>query len=266
MLIQKKLTVNKPPRKRIHARREALEQDRIRHSYEIKLIRQLTNIFYEYGRRAANEYTFHQKTVESDEYISKKLYTTLIGHMRVVYFRFARRQMDAQTKQDDEKTFEEMFHTYIAMEAGNNIKLIEKTTKKLVREAILYELANDGNLSTIAQAIRKINGLDGNSIAAVRRARTIARTETAAAAANANWSVAEHMGVAMDKIWKSVSDSRVRTDHFHMNNVKVGMDEVFLVGDPAESMKRPMDPNASAKQVINCRCVCLFKRKDDVLV
>jgi len=91
----------------------------------------------------------------------------------------------------------------------------------------------------------------------VYRADTIARTETHQAALYASQRnvrrIASEVAVTVKKRWIPVFDERTRINHAVMAGKTVGMDDWFIVG--GERMQRPGDPNGSAGNVINCRCV-----------
>lgn len=84
------------------------------------------------------------------------------------------------------------------------------------------------------------------------RAEAIAVTETTVAYESARLETMKAAGVEF-KEWITSQDERVRLDHFMVDGVTVGIDDFFTVG--GEPMAHPGDPNASAKQVIRCRCV-----------
>lgn len=89
------------------------------------------------------------------------------------------------------------------------------------------------------------------------RADTIARTEIHQAALYASQRntrrIAMEVGVDVKKRWIPVVDERTRINHSVMAGKTVNMDEFFIVG--GERMQRPGDPNGSAGNTINCRCV-----------
>jgi uncharacterized protein with gpF-like domain len=68
------------------------------------------------------------------------------------------------------------------------------------------------------------------------------------------------------KEWVSAQDDRVRdgahgyADHASANGQEVALDDKFTV-PPDASMNGPGDPNSTPDQVINCRCVLVYKQK-----
>ncbi len=55
------------------------------------------------------------------------------------------------------------------------------------------------------------------------------------------------------KVWTAILDTKTRASHAAADSEKVSIQESFVVG--GESLKYPRDPNGSAGNVINCRCV-----------
>lgn len=86
------------------------------------------------------------------------------------------------------------------------------------------------------------------------RAEAIATTETAVAYETARQETFEEAGVEF-KEWLTSQDDRVRLDHWRADGEVVGINEKFTVG--GELMAHPGDPEASAKQVIRCRCIAI---------
>ena len=99
------------------------------------------------------------------------------------------------------------------------------------------------------------------------QALRIARTETTAASNYAATVSSSVSGVLMDKVWVSALDARTRQepesrfDHYHMNQVRVPLEEAFNVS--GEKLMFPGDPKGSAGNVVNCRCsVAQVVRRD----
>ena len=91
------------------------------------------------------------------------------------------------------------------------------------------------------------------------RAKMIARTEalraTHAGIHEAFMQAVDGGHLYADEIvreWDATRDSRTRPDHTAAHGQKRGLNKPFLVG--GSSMMYPGDPNAPARQVINCRC------------
>lgn len=97
-------------------------------------------------------------------------------------------------------------------------------------------------------------------------ATRIVRTEINKAANTGAMVAATDSGILLDKKWISAQDDRTRRiprdkfDHLDMNQKQVGMDERFVVPSTSvvEALLYPGDPEASAGNVINCRCRVAF--------
>jgi hypothetical protein len=129
----------------------------------------------------------------------------------------------------------------------------------LVKE-VNNELAKQGSLISIRDVIYNI----------VRKSQSfykwqalrIARTETTFASNFAAVKSAENSGFEMVKTWIAVSDGRTRHDHAIENKQTVDFDKPFKMAD-GTLMMYAGDPDAPARQVINCRCTVAFEGKRD---
>lgn len=98
------------------------------------------------------------------------------------------------------------------------------------------------------------------------RARTVARTEVVGAY-NGGLHDAFAMIVENDpgtewvKRWLATEDQRTRPDHVEADGQTVPFGQPFIVG--GFQMMHPHDPDAPAKEVINCRCVELLEIKNE---
>jgi hypothetical protein len=92
-------------------------------------------------------------------------------------------------------------------------------------------------------------------------AETIARTEVMGAANLAGHEAAGvvHQTMPLLKTWLSAGDDRTRDDHADADGQTVPYDEPFLVG--GEELDYPLDPNGSAENTINCRCVPTYEEE-----
>lgn len=95
------------------------------------------------------------------------------------------------------------------------------------------------------------------------RAETIIRTETNRTFSLASWRRMQEAGASargyrISKYWLTAEDARVRPTHAQAGEEysaanPIPFDEDFEVG--GEPMRFPLDPQASADEVVNCRCV-----------
>lgn len=160
---------------------------------------------------------------------------------------------------DAESRFQYLLAQFIEEHGLNESKIISDTTIRELRQ-VLIEADKEG-LTPVETA--KLVSESSNPIS-LRRALTISLTETHAAAM---WSsqtstreTAKDLGLTTKKEWVAVSDERTRIDHQAANGQTVGINESFLVG--GQSLRFPGDPNGSAGNVINCRCVETYSFED----
>lgn len=146
---------------------------------------------------------------------------------------------------------------WIDREALRKATMIADTDRDDVLKAINTGLGEGLGTEEIARNIRKVSQLTPH------RASTVARTETHAAATYGSIeSVREAertLGVVMNKEWLATKDDRTRPEHLAADGQQVAMDEKFTVG--GEQMDRPGDSNASAANVVACRCAIIFEEK-----
>lgn len=105
------------------------------------------------------------------------------------------------------------------------------------------------------QAANLDRAIDTITETAVKRARTIARNQTAEFLASTDFSTGMQVhqaGVALSKTWVTIGDDRVRRTHREANGQTQPMDGYFEVG--GQQLEYPHDPSGSAKETANCRC------------
>lgn len=121
--------------------------------------------------------------------------------------------------------------------------------------------------TTVTQGMH--DGLSNDAIAAKlqeagplsdKRAITIARTETTAAANAGTLQAWQGMNegdtpVVQSKTWMATMDDRTRPDHADADGQEVPLDQPFYVG--FEACKYPGDPDLPPEQRVNCRCSML---------
>ena len=111
-----------------------------------------------------------------------------------------------------------------------------------------------GNGASIPKVAERIGKLFEETYAG--RAETIARTETGIAQETVAHETYVKNGVEQ-KEWQSFIDEKTREGHRDADGQRVAIDAPFEVeneeGD-MEEMDHPLDPTASASNVINCRC------------
>lgn len=83
-----------------------------------------------------------------------------------------------------------------------------------------------------------------------------ARNREAEIINNANLITEAGQTIKIKKQWVSILDMHTRPAHRSADGQRVDIDASFLVD--GESLKFPRDPNSSAKNIINCRCVSIY--------
>ncbi len=156
---------------------------------------------------------------------------------------------------------------YTESRSGAAIKTITSTTTKQIRRIVgewTQTAITDGDdnveLSKYIEA--EFEELTPG------QAMRIARTEVASASNNGSLEAVKSLQVPnMFKEWVTAEDDRVRNgehsdaNHEEMDGVEVGLDDKFSV-PPDADMDGPGDGSASADQVINCRCVLVYRSKN----
>jgi hypothetical protein len=154
------------------------------------------------------------------------------------------------------------------MEVGfSRVKSISETTMNDLRKIVEDSLENEDPVVVILARILTAR------MRSRWRADTIARTEVHNAAMFASKRSAEliqiQSGKTLTKRWIPTKDERTRFSHAQMSTHKpIFLDSKFKVGRPdggVDLMDRPGDPNGSAGNVINCRCVMIYESPDDLI-
>jgi len=162
------------------------------------------------------------------------------------------------------KKWEDWAKSYIERRTATAIQEIEGATNAKVRQVVkrltqATILEGTSNQELAAELGEEFEGLSKG------RARTIARTEVSMASSNTNLEGVRSLEIpGMEKGWATSGDDRTRdgknggADHEAMDDVWVPLDEKFTV-PPDASLEGPGDPSGPADQVINCRCVLIFR-------
>lgn len=128
---------------------------------------------------------------------------------------------------------------------------ITETTKKRINEVL--DQANEEGWG-VDKTVKEIGDKDITK----KRAEVITRTETVRASNYGAMIGAAQMGLKLIKEWISVRDARTRPDHKKLDGQQVDFADKFVVPDNGIELMYPGDPNAPAKEVIQCRCVVGF--------
>lgn len=131
---------------------------------------------------------------------------------------------------------------------------VTSTLAKQVRAILLKHIDEAPSITDLQELIREIlPELEGSLRKAFKnkdaRALTIARTETAHAANGARFISMKRAGVKRHQ-WVSSEDDAVRDSHEELHG------EIRIVGQEFKpGLRYPLDANAPAEEVINCRCL-----------
>ena len=178
----------KQNRIRIAARKELLEQNRLRNGFERKLVRQLQSGFKATGRLARKEYEQLGRLVETGRQSERKLRDVLESHYRAVIDAFGTRVL-RNRKQDSQ--FEILIREYMNTVGGTRITQINNTTMKAINKVISKGAVEGLGVQAIGKNI--FDKMDGSF--SKLRSQTISRTETHSAASYANDRVNASLGI-----------------------------------------------------------------------
>lgn len=147
----------------------------------------------------------------------------------------------------------------------NRLQAVPNEVYGLVSHIIDKATTNGASIPDVQDQIEQLFG-DTGMPKWKGRARTVARTEVVGAY-NGGLNDAFAMIVANDpdtawvKRWLATEDARTRPDHVEADGQTVPFGQPFIVG--GFSMMHPHDPDAPAKEVVNCRCVQLLEEAGD---
>lgn len=159
---------------------------------------------------------------------------------------------------------------YISVHALTKLTNLDATTAEMVKARFRSQLAQaqlegDNLLSTSKRIME--SAIEGAFQSRRENATRIAQTETTGAYNFANHEAMLQSDVVATKVWHNQQDGNVRGeddadqfDHLDMEGVEVPINAPFMVPDrngAPEPLQYPGDPNGSAGNVINCRCVSL---------
>lgn len=164
--------------------------------------------------------------------------------------RFKSSMNDYKTKEEidiPEANWEQILASYIEMNLTAKIAGITATSSSWIKKQ--FEKAVIEGLSIDETATLIMEGWEGISR---YRAVMIARTEIISASNAGNFLGAKSLNIPMNKIWLTTTDGRERASHGDVNNTKIPLDSLYIVG--GIPMRYPGDPNGGADNVINCRC------------
>jgi hypothetical protein len=143
---------------------------------------------------------------------------------------------------------------------ANKVKAIINTTKERAKVAIrsALEAANRGaSIDVVQNAIKESIESQGGVMSA-GRARTIARTEVIGASNQASYIAVTGENLDLEKAWVT-GGANVRESHYECEAQGfIGKDERFVNG-----LFHPADPEGAAEEVINCKCILIWRVKNE---
>jgi hypothetical protein len=135
---------------------------------------------------------------------------------------------------------------YFQLNLFNKVVLpISETTREHILDVISRGTIQGWSIEEMVTEIERKDYLDG-------RVRRILRTELNRAINYGSMIGEQKFEYQTQKKWVAVHDHRTRHPHLAADGQTVMIDGSFLVG--GEVMQFPGDPDASAANVINCRC------------
>lgn len=203
------------------------------------------------GHEHAAEYAAHE--------MAHRLQRTMVARLRAIAEAAARAEL-AQVKAagaalETKGLIDDVLGAatdWIAGYAADKVVQIAETTRKVLRRVIL---ASHEPATPPRQLAKQIVEATDGEIGKARAIR-IARTEAHTAAEKGSFEAMRTVNIEVVKEWGAVEDKRTRPAHAEADGQTVAMSEAFTVG--GERMLFCGDPNASAGNVINCRCVTLY--------
>lgn len=255
----------------------AQEQDRLLLKIYLPFARKIKSEINRYIKTISDNFFSEPAAVESDRYFSEHLNN--INKIWQYYSLEAIKQFGSNTSvKTSERSeglkldyrikapkeynlyFDFLFSQWVQKQGASKITNIAKTTQNNIRALIQRETTDEFSTQQIAKKILELKSYT------TYRARTIALTETHAAAMYSSEETAKKIGqdndLTISKTWVAVEDERTRTSHKQIDGTTIGQNEDFDVPTSnglTEKMSRPSDPRGSAENVINCRCALTYE-------
>ncbi len=237
-------------------RSEWVAQVRLNLAFERGLTTKLRKEFKLTGRSAAAQARDeHHVSIERQHYF--RLMNIIRPYMKAIFktywhrvraeFKFHPEVLETKyTEEELDLLTEEYLQEVSAARMGD----VSKSTAEKIADQLRQGHADELSWDEIAKNIEAATGGEVGDA----RARTIARTELHSASQAGSQASAEDLGIpGLQKQWLTVEDDRVRPDHADAEGQAVPLDEPFVVG--GEELNYPGDPEGSASNTINCRCV-----------
>lgn len=245
---------------------EKAVQERMLDSAERSLYSQFTKeLARVYGRIARDGRIDGDTMLSHQENVGRILatsYANIFNQFGMRILMGKKSHAEFENKADVPKTpeFDEARRKWIELFGADKVTQITGTTEEqaqdIINKAISQAVTDGLGERETAELIREMFADKAPNLTRLR-SRVIARTEAHTASQAANQTAAEVSEIPMAKVWAASSGERTRDDHRRADNQKVGLNESFIVG--GERLRYCGDPNGSAEQTINCRCITLYE-------
>lgn len=149
--------------------------------------------------------------------------------------------------------WESLLDIFFGLKGGKKIVRITETTRKWLIDMITLGREQELGPEQIARSM-----VDNKDVP-LARARVISRTETVGAANFGGMAAARQSKLKMNKRWVNARDKRVRDKHKDQSQGGVGGEVVPLEQPFSNGLMHPGDPDGSAEEVIQCRCLASYR-------
>ena len=262
-------------RRRVSPAREFRRQLRIRRNLERIIYRELVKVFRDWLGSTLYLYTefgTYQSGVAAGR-LQAEIQPTLTNFYKRIFQTVIESNVSINEKKNEQKqeevmvfgrsiNFEELVDEYFInreLVLANISRTLAIRIDRIIQEGRARDLS-------VAQIARDVQSVLGPAIRS--RANLIARTETHNAASFANHryyqTVSDELEITMKKQWVASGDLRTSDFHQEASGTIKDMDEPFEID--GELLNHPGDSSlgASAKNVVNCRCVLVYADERDL--
>lgn len=263
----------KPTRKEIREHKKFLERQKVyENKYSKKYYSWLKSVNYAAARSYENGFSNYDINSSRLERIYSQLYREVtINEASIQWKQFGIKKTKdivdvlasiLNTGEDEPiSLWRSLLNQFITVRIAGRITEVEQTTRK--RIAVLIERGQNEGLGAkeIAKLIRQDTGFNQN------RSIAIARTETITSANQGKYMAAISSPFVKLKKWLPTKDEITRQSHLDFyDRPFVEMEQLFFVANAdgfLEEALYPCDSRLSASNVVNCRCIIVFKNKLD---
>ena len=232
--------------------------DEMTRGYDEELKEELEKVFDDFGNELEEGFKRGEEVAVAISLLILQdrlanVYKPVLKNVIDDFARFALADMDDFIV--DEGNYSRRVETFLEQELYNRAEYVTKTTQKIVEDKIEKGREEELDREEIALSLNE----EMNNPA---RALMIAETEVHGAREFAIYEVANRASEHYHKIWMTVGDEKVRSDHSSASGQTVPAEASFDVG--GESLDHPGDSTGSAKNVINCRCSMRMVKSSEV--